>query len=86
MAERTNEEWLADLGSEGIQRAEALEDLRTRLERGVFFYLRNDRSDLGNRSTEEIEQLAQDFVQDALLKVLDNLETFRGERRCWRLC
>jgi len=81
MVERTNEEWLADLGSEGIQRAEALEDLRTRLERGVFFYLRNDRSDLGNRSTEEIEQLAQDFVQDALLKVLDNLETFRGESK-----
>lgn len=81
MIDRTNEEWLADLGSEGNQRAEALEDLRTRLERGVFFYLRNDRSDLSNRPSDEIEQMAQDFVQDALLKILDNLETFRGESK-----
>lgn len=81
MAERNNEEWLADLNTEGPRRSAALEDLRTRLERGVFFYLRNDRSDLSSRSTEEIEQLAQDFVQDALLKILDNLETFRGESK-----
>jgi RNA polymerase sigma-70 factor (ECF subfamily) len=81
MVERSNEEWLADLRSEGTRRADALEDMRARLERGVFFYLRNDRSDLSSRSTEEIEQMAQDFVQDALLKILDNLETFRGESK-----
>jgi len=81
MTERTNEEWLSQLKSEGVERAAALEDLRTRLERGVFFYLRNDRSDLSDRTSEEIEQMTQDFVQDALLKVLDNLESFRGESK-----
>ena len=81
MTERTNEEWLSQLKSEGAERAAALGDLRTRLERGVFFYLRNDRSDLSDRTSEEIEQMTQDFVQDALLKVLDNLESFRGESK-----
>lgn len=81
MTERTNEDWLTQLRSEGAERAAALEDLRTRLERGVFFYLRNDRSDLSDRTTEEIEQMTQDFVQDALLKILDNLESFRGESK-----
>lgn len=81
MAERTNEEWLADLSTEGLRRAEALEDLRVRLERGVFYYLRSDRSDLSDRPAEELQQMAQDFTQEALLKVLDNLESFRGESR-----
>jgi RNA polymerase sigma-70 factor (ECF subfamily) len=79
MPERTNEQWLADLRSEGSTRAEALSDLRERLERGLFYYLSHDRSDLSDRSSEEIQQMAQDFAQDALLKVIDNLDTFRGE-------
>lgn len=79
MADRTNEQWLADLQTEGPARAEALGDLTQRLERGLFYYLRHDRSDLSNRSEDEIQRMAQDFAQEALLKVLDNLETFRGE-------
>lgn len=78
---RANQNWLDDLQSDGPQRADALEDLRQRLVRGVYFYLRNDRSDLSNLVREEIEQMAQDFVQDALLKILDNLHTFRGESK-----
>lgn len=79
MADRTNEQWLADLQTEGPARADALADLAQRLERGLFYYLRHDRSDLSDRSEDEIQRMAQDFVQEALLKVLDNLETFRGE-------
>ncbi len=81
MEERTNDAWLADLRSEGPHRAQALDALRAHLERGVSFYLRNDRSDLTNRPLEELNQLAQDVVQDALLRILDNLDTFRGESR-----
>lgn len=77
--ERTNEEWLADLQAEGPGRAEAIETLRARLKRGVFYYLRQERSDLSDRTEEELSQMAQDFVQDALLKILDKLDTFRGE-------
>lgn len=79
MTERTNDEWLVDLLSTGSERTQALEDLRKRLERGLFFYLTHERSDLGNRSTEELQHMAQDFAQDALLKVLSNLDSFRSE-------
>lgn len=79
MTDRTNEQWLADLRSEGSVRADALSDLRDRLERGLYYYLSTDRSDLSSRSTDELQQMAQDFAQEALLKVLDNLDTFRGE-------
>ncbi len=79
--ERTNEQWLADLRAEGPQRTAALEDLRQRLERGLFFYLRNERSDLNALPSEEIGHLVQDLTQEALIKVLDRLDTFRGESR-----
>lgn len=79
MTERSNEQWLADLGSEGPRRSRALEDLRSRLERGLLFYLSQRQSYLGDRPAEEIEHMVQDFVQEALLRILDNLHTFRGE-------
>lgn len=79
MTDRDNAGWLDDLQAEGPTRTAALEDLRERLRRGLFFYLRRERSDLSDRTNEEIQHMAEDFAQDALLKVLDNLETFRGE-------
>jgi RNA polymerase sigma-70 factor (ECF subfamily) len=79
MTDRTNDQWLADLQAEGATRAKALMDLAARLERGLFFYLSHDRSDLVDRSTEELQQMAQDFAQESLIKVLDNLVSFRGE-------
>lgn len=79
MVERTNEEWLADLQAEGPQRTNAIEDLRARLERGLFYYLSGDRSDLSDRSGDDIRQMAQDFAQDAMLKILEGMHTFRGE-------
>ena len=79
MSERTNEEWVADLRTEGPPRKDAIEALLARLERGVYYYLSQERSDLSDRSTEQLHQMAQDFAQDALLKVLDNLDSFRGE-------
>jgi len=79
MTERTNEDWIRDLQAEGSARAEALADLAARLTRGLNYYLVNDRSDLADRSVEELQQMAQDFAQDAVLKVLDNLDTFRSE-------
>jgi RNA polymerase sigma-70 factor (ECF subfamily) len=82
MTDRTNEEWLAHLQSEDKAiRAPALEDLRERLRRGLHFYLSRERSDLADRPHEDVQQMAEDFAQDALLKVLDNLDSFRGESR-----
>ena len=71
MTERTNEEWLAAL--QGPEQAEALADLRAFLVRGLRYALAN-RSDVD-------EQIREDFAQDALLKILNALDTFRGESR-----
>lgn len=81
MTERTNEEWLADLtGHPGIQTA-ALEDLRKRLQRSIFYYLSQERSDLRSYSTQDLTHMAEDLAQDATLRVMENLDHFRGESR-----
>lgn len=71
MRERTNEEWLAEL--RGPARDEALADLRAFLVRGLGYAL-------ANRSGVD-DPLLEDFAQDALLKILNALDTFRGESR-----
>lgn len=69
MTKRTNEEWLKDLRSS--DRDEAIEDLRRKLVRGLTYSLAKY-SDVRDADVE-------DFAQDALLKILDALDTFRGE-------
>jgi len=71
MAERTNDEWLADLRGPG--RDQALDDLRAILVRG----LRYGMADRPSVTEADLE----DFVQDALVKILDALDSFRGESR-----
>jgi RNA polymerase sigma-70 factor (ECF subfamily) len=71
MKDRTNQEWLDDL--RGSDRDEALADLRVFLLRGLGYVLAS-RSDVD-------DVVLEDFVQDALLRILDNLDTFRGESR-----
>ncbi len=71
MKVRTNEEWLSEL--RGAKRDEALADLRAFLVRGLGYALAS-RSDVD-------DQILEDFGQDALLRILDNLDTFRGESR-----
>ena len=70
--ERTNEEWLADL--QGENTAVAIADLRTQLIKGL-------RYTLYNRVDTDVEPLAEDFAQESLLKILDNLDSFRGESK-----
>ncbi|MDX2141326.1 MAG: sigma-70 family RNA polymerase sigma factor [Chloroflexota bacterium] len=79
MTERTNEQWLADLRAEADVQAPALEDLHKRLQRGIFYYLSRERSDLSHLSAQEIQQMSEDLAQDATLRVLENLDTFRGD-------
>ncbi len=71
MTQRSNEEWLADL--QGPGREAALADLRALLQRGLTYAL-------SGRSGVD-EGVIEDFCQDALIKILDNLHTFRGESR-----
>jgi len=76
---RTNVEWLRDLTAGGDAQAVALEELRAYLVRAARFALR--RSHLGQDRPGEIDQLAEDCAQDALLAVLARLDDFRGESR-----
>lgn len=71
---RTNEEWVEDLREPGPRRESALADLRVILANG----LRRGLIGQVDTSAPEFESLADDFAQEALLKVLDNLDSFAG--------
>ncbi|MBL7199538.1 MAG: sigma-70 family RNA polymerase sigma factor [Anaerolineae bacterium] len=73
MVERDNEQWVGDLSQPGPQRDAALDDLRALLVRGLGYAL----AKYGNVREADME----DFAQDALLKVLDGLDSFRGDSR-----
>lgn len=81
MTDRTNEQWLAALRGDGDEQQLALEDLRKRLHRSIYYYLSQDRSDLRDLATKELQAMAGDMAQDAVLRVMDNLDSFRGESR-----
>lgn len=72
MSDRTNEQWLADL--RGSDQSQAIADLRELLLRGL-------RAVLANRIRRDLDHVIEDFVQDGLIKIMDNLDTFRGESR-----
>lgn len=70
MQNRTNEEWLSDL--RGENQDQAIEDLRRVLTRGLIYAL-------SSRISTDLEAQVDDFVQDAILRILDKMDTFRGE-------
>ncbi|MDH5507620.1 MAG: sigma-70 family RNA polymerase sigma factor, partial [Anaerolineae bacterium] len=72
MIQRTNEEWIQELRQPVSE--EALTDLRSILVRGL-------RATLASRINTDLDANVEDFVQEALLKILKSLETFRGESR-----
>ena len=72
MTERSNEQWLAEL--RGPERDRTLADLRAVLVRGLRVALRG-------RVRQGLNEAAEDFAQEALIKIMANLDTFRGESR-----
>ena len=72
MATRTNQEWLADL--RGPEQDQAIEDLRKILIRGLIY-------SLSSRIKTDLETQVDDFAQDAILRILDKIDTFRGESK-----
>lgn len=79
MINRSNEQWIADLGADGETQAEAIIDLKHRLERGIYYYLSRERSDLSGMAETDLQHMSQDLAQDAVLRVIDNLASFRGD-------
>lgn len=80
--QRSNPEWLSQLRAQGTpEQAEAIEDLRQYLLRAVLYFFSQSPGDLRSLARDEIEQVAQDLAQDALLTILKNLDDFRGESK-----
>lgn len=78
--ERSIEAWLNELQEGHPQQAVAIEDLRRYLKRGVLAYLYS-RSDLGHLADQELQQMSEDFTQEALLKIQSNLDKFQGKSK-----
>jgi RNA polymerase sigma-70 factor (ECF subfamily) len=68
-----NREWIEALEGPNPD-PEALEELRQILVRGL-------RAALSDRVPRRADALAEDFAQEALLKILDKVDTFRGESK-----
>jgi len=77
--ERNNDEWLSDLRDGSPRQADALGDLRVRVQRSIYYYLSQERSDLRDTPQQELQQMAEDLSQDTVMRVLNNLDNFRGE-------
>jgi len=78
---RSNDDWLRDLRSHGMPHTAAVQDLREYLLKAIFLYYHRRRSDLSHLAREELAQMAEDAAQDSLLKILDKLDTFRGDSK-----
>lgn len=74
MINRTNEQWLTELQADHPDHETAVADLYQILVNGL------QRGLLGQVQTSalEFDALAEDFAQEALLKILDKLDTFAG--------
>ncbi|HXH82038.1 MAG TPA: sigma-70 family RNA polymerase sigma factor [Candidatus Tectomicrobia bacterium] len=78
---RSNAEWLSALRSSGAEQADAISDLRAHVLRAALYSLRRSRGSLASLGSTEINQLAEDCAQEAVLAILGRLDEFRGESR-----
>jgi RNA polymerase sigma-70 factor (ECF subfamily) len=73
--------WLADLRSEGSRREDAIARLHALLVRAARFEASRRRQSLPHLYGNDLEQIAQEAADDALLSVLRRLDDFRGLSR-----
>ncbi len=74
MEKRTNNEWISDLSADGERQADALSDLRAIILRGLPYAIAGRIAP----NSPEAEALAEEVVQETLVRVLANLGTFEG--------
>lgn len=77
MGARTDDQWVEDLRGGGAPRERALAELRAILLRGLTRVLKRWQLPGGANTV----SLAEDFVQDSLIRILDNLGSFEGRSR-----
>ena len=81
MPERTNAAWIDALAAPEGPDPGALADLRAQLRRAALFSIRRRLGTAPGVMSDEIDSLAEDCAQEALLIALQNLGSFRGEAR-----
>lgn len=81
LAERSNEEWLTALRADGDLQADAIATLRHHVRQSILYYLSQERSDLRDLSYQELGRMADDLAQDATVRVMNNIDMFRGESK-----
>jgi RNA polymerase sigma-70 factor, ECF subfamily len=73
--------WLAALRGAPVVRERAIADLHARLLRGARFELNRRRTALGHLAHGELDDLATQAADDALVAILAKLDSFRGASR-----
>jgi RNA polymerase sigma-70 factor (ECF subfamily) len=81
MEHRSSDGWLEALRSDGAERDRAISDLYALLLRAARFELSRRRAALSHVRGEELEDIAVQAADDALLAVLGKLEQYRGASR-----
>jgi RNA polymerase sigma-70 factor (ECF subfamily) len=78
---RSSEAWIEALRTEGPQREAAVSDLHALLLRAARFELHRRRGALSHVRGEELEDIATQAADDALVAVLAKLDQYRGASR-----
>ena len=73
--------WVEVLGADGVERDEAIADLHDLLLRAARFEIGRRRAALSHVRGEELEDLATQAADDALVAILAKLHTYRGASR-----
>jgi RNA polymerase sigma-70 factor (ECF subfamily) len=81
MPERTNRDWVEALSAPAGPHPDAVAELTAHLRRAALFSIRGRLSAAHGVMTDEIESLADDCAQEALVLAIQNLGTFRGEAK-----
>src|SRR3954454_18500017 len=81
LVNRDSDTWLDDLRGTGTRREAATAELHTLLLRAARFELARRRSALADLDAREIDDLAVQSANDALMAVLRKLDTYRGQSR-----
>ena len=79
--ERSSESWLEALRAQGAVRDQATGDLHALLLRAARFELRRRRAALSHVRGEELDDIAVQAADDALIAILAKLDEYRGASR-----
>jgi RNA polymerase sigma-70 factor (ECF subfamily) len=80
-SQAASERWVAALAGTGPAREQALADLHDLLLRGAHHEIRRRRAGLAGVPDRELEELAGQAANDAMVAILAKLPTFRGDSR-----